>query len=122
MLIKFKYKPLSVQSSDMRTPVKFFEFKGSSGPDPTQDFKKVLFECYAEIYNSSMKDLELLKNTITKRVVTINIRDTQGQYLPDNKHKVEIVDHRYSGVVWEIMDVSYSNDRRFVKLILGVVQ
>ena len=119
--IKFHYKPPKVQTGDLRTPVKFFEYTPSNGPDPGEEEKLLLHECFAEVYNPSMKDLEKLKTVNTKHAVTINIRDSKGEYVPDNKHLVELSDYRYKNIMWEVLDVRYDvQENSFITLLLGV--
>ncbi|EPE8928939.1 phage head-tail adapter protein, partial [Listeria monocytogenes] len=84
--MKFQFKPQKVQSGDLRTPVVFFEYQPVNGPEPGEIEKVNLFECFAEVYKPSMKDLEILHGTGTKEAVTINIRDTKGEYTVSNKH------------------------------------
>lgn len=120
--IEFNYKPKKISTGDLRTPVLFFEYKPKDGPDPGEVEKALLHECHAEIYSPSMKDLEILKSKETKQALTINIRDSKGQYVPTNKHFVEINDYRYKGIVWNVVDVVYDmQDNSFIKLILGAI-
>lgn len=119
--MKFQYKPPKVQSGDLRTPVTFFEYAPSNGPDPGEEEKVILHECYAEVYNPSMKDLEVLSGTGTKQAVTINIRDTKGEYLIDNKHYVEIQDYRFENKRFNIYDVRHDIQANgFITVLLGV--
>lgn len=118
---QFQYKPPKVKTGDLRTPVKFFEYTPSEGPNPDEEVKLLLHECFAEVYNPSMKDLEKLKTVSTKHAVTINIRDSKGEYVPDNKHFVELLDYRYKGTVWDILDVRYDvQENSFITILLGV--
>lgn len=120
--IKFKYEPPKVQSGSLRTPVVFFEFAPDDGPDPSESAKKELHNCFAEIYSPSMKDIEKLKAVDTKQAITINIRDTKGEYNPTNKDFVEIKDYRYRDVVWNIIEVRNDlTDNAFITILLGVM-
>lgn len=120
--IEFKYKPKQTSSGDLRTPVTFFDYKPKDGPDPEETEKSTLHKCHAEIYSPSMKDLEKLKSSETKQALTIKIRDSKGEYVPSNKHFVEINDYRYRGITWNIIDVVFDmTDNSFIKLILGVI-
>lgn len=118
----FKYKPQKVRIGDLRIPVSFFEYGMVSSPEPSQEKKLLLYECFAEIYSPSMKDLEKLKHSETKQAITINIRDSRGEYIPTNKHFVEINDYRYKDVVWNVIDVVHDmTNNAFIKIILGVI-
>ena len=74
----------------------------------------------AQIYNPSMKDIEILRIHETKEGLTLKVRDTIGEYKPTNKHFVEIQDYRYGNKIWNILDVAYDfEDNRFNKIVLG---
>ncbi|EJA0902456.1 head-tail adaptor protein [Listeria monocytogenes] len=119
--MKFQFKPPKIQSGDLRTPVAFFEYQPANGPEPGETEKITLFECFAEVYKPSMKDLEILHGTGTKEAVTINIRDTKGEYTVSNKHYVEILDYRYLGKRFNVIDVSPDlQNNRFVNILLVV--
>ncbi len=117
----FEYQKPKVNNGAMRTPVEFFSYKPKPGPMPGEEEKQIIFNCFAEIYNPSMKDLEILNSKTTKQAVTITIRDPQEDYLVSNKHYVEILDRRYSGTRWNIADVRNDfTDNRFVTILLAV--
>ena len=117
-----KYEPPKVQSGSLRTPVVFFTLTPSNGPEQGEDVKTIVHKCFAEIYNPSMKDMEKLKTVDTKQAVTINIRDTKGEYSPTNKEFVEIQDYRYKDVTWNIVEVRPDFEKNaFITLLLGVL-
>ncbi|WP_115357856.1 phage head-tail adapter protein [Enterococcus mundtii] len=117
--INSKYKRPDIVAGDLNTPVTFFEFKPSDGPEPGDEKRKELYYCTALVYNPSMKDRNILGS---KEGVTIKIRDPQQSYIASNKHKVEIEDYRYKGKTWEIVDVSLDlEDNSFVKLVLELI-
>ena len=120
MAIHPNYKKPKITSGDLDTPVIFFGYEPSNSPEPEEQEKNVLHSCFAEIYSSSMKDMEIVKSSgkATKQTVTINIRDPDIDYLPSNKHKAKLEDIRYKGVIWELIDVAAPKDG-FIKIILG---
>lgn len=121
MAINPKYQPPKTSSGDLKTPVIFYEYKPSNGPEPGEEKKSILHECTAELYNPSMKDIDIMKIKETNEAVTIRIRDTHGEYLPANDHKVDIDDYRYSMKTWEVIDVRPDpKDNRFITILLGV--
>lgn len=116
-----KYKPKEITTGDLKTPVVFFEFKPSKGPEPGDVKKKELFECFSLAYKPSMKDMDIMRATDTKEGLTIKIRDPQQEYQPTNKHFVEIQDYRYKDQIFNIIDVAYDlENNEFIKVILGV--
>ncbi|KAF1303669.1 phage head-tail adapter protein [Enterococcus sp. JM9B] len=119
-MIHSNYKPPEIGTGDLKTPVSFFEYAPSDGPEPDEVVKKNLYSCTALIYNPSMKDMTILEAKGTKEGVTIKIRDPYLDYVPTNKHKVEIDDYRYVNKKWEIIDVALDfENNAFVKIILG---
>lgn len=115
-----KYKAPRIATGDLRTPVVFFEYEPNEGFEPGQKKKKILHECMALVYSPSMKDIEILKVNDTKEGVTLKVRDTKGEYTPTNTHFVEVLDYRYKGKVWNVIDVSYDfEDSNFNKIVLG---
>lgn len=121
MAINPKYKPKEIVAGELNTPVSFFEFKPSDGPETGEEEKEELYNCTCLVYNPSSKDRDILSGKGTKEAVTIKIRDPYTDYLPSNKHKVILDDFRYKDKVWDIVDHApdiENND--FVKIILGV--
>jgi len=116
-----RYKPKETNAGTLRTPVSFYEYAPDRGPEPGQSKKSIIHECYAEIYNPSMKDIQIMEVRGTKEAVTIIIRDTKGEYIPTNKHFVSIHDYRYVNKILNVLDVRpdiRNND--FVTILLGV--
>jgi len=121
MSIKFKYKAPDTNAGALRTPVTFHEYGKGAGFDPVEVEKAELYDCFAEVYNPSMKDLQVMQTTGTKEAVTIRIRDTKGEYVPTNKHKVKVHDYRYLGKVFEIIEVRPDlQNNNFITILLGL--
>ena len=121
MSIKFKYKAPDTNTGALRTPATFHEYGKGAGFDPVEVEKAVLYDCFAEVYNPSMKDLQVMQTTGTKEAVTIRIRDTKGEYIPTNKHKVKISDYRYAGKVFEVIEVRPDlQNNNFITILLGL--
>lgn len=119
MPINSKYKRPEIVAGDLNTPVTFFEFKPSNGPEPGDEQEKELYVCTALVYNPSMKDRDILG---TKEGVAIKIRDPHQSYIPTNKHKVKIQDFRYENKTWEIVDVSLDLETNsIVKIVLELI-
>lgn len=119
--IKSKYTRPEIVAGDLNTPITFFEYQPSKGPDPGEEEKTELYNCTCLVYNPSSKDREILSGKGTKKAVTIKIRDPYTDYLPNNGHKVVLDDFRYKDDVWDVVDYApdvENND--FLKIILGV--
>lgn len=119
-MIHPNYKKPKIDSGDLRIKIEFWR-KTGSGPLPGSSKKEKKYECMAQVYNPSMKDLEILSVKGTKEGLTIKIRDPHEDYLPTNTDFVKVDDYRYgTEKEWNIIDVSFDfEDNRFVKIVLG---
>lgn len=121
MAINPNYKPKKITAGALNTPVSFFEFKPSDGPEPGEEEKEELYNCSCLVYDPSSKDRVILQSKGTKEAVTIKIRDPYIDYLPNNEHKVILDDFRYKDKVWDIVDHAPDLEHNdFVKIILGI--
>ena len=119
--IKMDVKRKKVGAKDLNVPVTFYKFKADEGFLPNSEEEEVLHECLANVYSSSVKDLSRLEDLGygTKRSISMNIRDSLGEYIPDNKHHVKIHDYRYEKVDWEVIAVDFDlEDNNMIKIIL----
>lgn len=119
--IKMDVKRKKVGAKDLNVPVTFYKFKADGGFLPNSEEEEVLHECLANVYSSSVKDLSRLEDLGygTKRSISMNIRDSLGEYIPDNKHHVKIHDYRYEKVDWEVAAVDFDlEDNNMIKIIL----
>lgn len=120
---EFKYKSPRVSNGDLRTPILFFEYKAKEGPMPGETEARTLFRAWAKIDQVWMRDLELAKSNGTLSDVTITIRDPQSEYIPNNKHFLEIDALEYRGKRYNIKKVQPNmQDRRFIDIIAGLSQ
>ncbi|MFD2637693.1 phage head completion protein [Piscibacillus salipiscarius] len=86
----FKYKPPRVHTGELRTPVIFYEYVPNEGPYPGEKEKNELFRTWAKVDEVWLRDAEQAKANGTLSDITITIRDPQAEYIPNNKHYVEI--------------------------------
>ncbi|EUJ59552.1 hypothetical protein [Listeria fleischmannii] len=78
---------------------------------------------FAEVYNPSSKDIEILNNKgidVTKSL-TVRIRDTGGEYLPSNKHYFEVDDVYFSGEVYQIQSISLDSEMHNYMKVIGTL-
>lgn len=107
-------------NGDLRTPVVFFGAGIAAGLDGRDVVADKLFETFAEVYNPSLKDMEVASGHGVRASLTLKIRDPLTAYQPDNRHFVQILDQRFAGRQWEIVDVRPDfHQRDFLVLILG---
>lgn len=108
------------RTGKLNTKITFWEYKPSKGPEPGELQKKILYQTRAEIYDPSLKDLEILNGKGSKKALTMVVRDPGRKYVPNNKHYVEILDYRLEGI-WNIMDVRPDiTENRFLTILLGL--
>lgn len=121
--MKIEYERPRISSGDLRTLVRFFEYQPSLGPEPGEEQKAILHECFARIDEVWSRDLEQAKANNTLSDLTITIRDTHGEFVPSNKHRVEIDLLPYKGHHYNIKDVQPdAQNRDFIKVIAEVAK
>lgn len=128
--MKPQFNSNKIGSGELRTPVIFYEYAPDDSPFPTESELKPVYSCFGEPYNASMKDLEILNGTGAKKSVTINIRDTFGEYYPSTENYAEVQDYRYGKLVDDVMVYDRFNvidvrpnltNNDFITVLLAVV-
>lgn len=117
MMRRKSIKSETTHNGTLNTPVEFCSTKVASGLHKHGTTKSVEYKSWAEIYSSSLKDIEILKSRGVKKSVTIIIRNPYGAYQPNNKHVVEIHSPQYAGVIWKIEDIRHKGG--YVTLLLN---
>jgi len=119
-LIKFEYKKPLAKGSDLNNQISFYESVPNEGPEPGESKDTVLYTCWANVKTVWMKDHEQAKTNGTLEDLTIIIRDTGGQFVPNNKHYVSVEsfgDKRYN-----VKSVQPDlRDKRFIVVVVGLV-
>lgn len=113
--------------SDLNTRIKFFEYAPSPGPEPGEIEKRLLWECWAEVYEPSIKDQESLSAGRFRYAVTVRIRDPRREYKPNNKHYISVLADAYkeSGeyIRFNIKKIQPDlKDKRFIKVVAEAVE
>lgn len=120
---KFEYKPPRIHSGELRTPVTFYEYAPSHGPEPGEQEKRILFKCMAKVDGVWLKDMELAKSTGTLSDLTITIRDPHGEYIPTNKHYISIDAPEYQDKHYNVVHVQHDlQNRRFITIVGRLVE
>lgn len=118
---KFEYKEPRVHSGELRTPVIFYENTDSNSPWPGQESKKILYRAWAKIDEVWLRDVEVAKANGTLSDVTITIRDPQAEYIPTNKHFIEIDAREYRGKHYNVKHVQPDlQNHQFINIITGL--
>lgn len=111
------YQIPKIRTGDLNKFVTFFKEKTSEGPEVSHGDFEELYQCTAEVYESSQKDIEAHSTVLAKNMITIKIRDTATQYLPRSKHLFKI-DHPYYPDTYEIISVSpHTREIGFFKIV-----
>ena len=114
----FKYRQPRIHSGDLRTPVKFYEYRPNQGPIPGESKYDKLFECMAKVDTVWLKDLETAKANNTISDVTLTIRDTKGEFIPTNRHYLKIEAEEYEDLVYNVFSVQPDlQNRDFVTIV-----
>ena len=118
LMRKFEYKEPRVHSGELRTPVVFYKHKDKSGPFPGESEKEKLYNAWAKVDEVWLKDLEVAKSNGTLTDVTRTIRDPQSDYIPSNKHFLEIDAPQYAGKQYNIKHVQPDlKKREFIAIV-----
>ena len=78
--------------------VTFYEVV-NDGPEAGMNEQKEIYSCFAGMYEPTQKDVQLGNLELSKRSVTLNIRDAQPQFIPSSKHVFEIKNGMYAGLL-----------------------
>lgn len=118
---KFEYKPPRVHSGDLRTPVYFYKFKPNEGPYPGEGKDEKVFTAWAKVDEVWLKDMELAKSNGTLSDITIIIRDPQAEFIPTNKHYIEIDAPEYKGKKYNVKHVQPDlQNKQFINVFAEV--
>lgn len=118
---KFEYKPPRVHTGDLRTLVRFWEYKPNDGPMPGEGRYEVVFKAWAKIDNVWLKDLELAKSNGTASDITIVMRDPQAEFIPSTKHYIEIKSPEYKGTDYNVKHVQPDlQNKSFINIVAEV--
>lgn len=114
-----KYNRPKVSNGDLNVPIKFYRTVTDDGPYPTVSEKEV-FMTLADVYESSIKDLERLKGTDSKHIISLNFRNPRKDYQVDSSDVFEILDEMYEGIKFNIEHFSLTGESNDLMKIVGV--
>jgi hypothetical protein len=120
-MVQENYKRPRIDIGDLRTWVIFYEYAPNDGPEPGEQKKQVLYECFARVDEVWSRDVEQAKANNTLSDLTITIRDPLGDYIPRNVHYLEIEALEYADRHYQIREVQPDlQNRQFTKVIAEV--
>ncbi|GEQ04565.1 hypothetical protein EKQ61_01555 [Staphylococcus gallinarum] len=86
-----------MEFNEFNNHITIFQYK-HNGPYPNDIEEKELYSCFCKIYNSSNKDIEILKNKGSKLAFSLIMRSAYPEYMPENNHIIKVDDKRYDDI------------------------
>lgn len=103
----------------LRVPVTFYQQNLAEGVHGRARAYEELYATYAQVYNPSLKDIEIGRGLETRASLTIRIRDPLGSFQPHNDHVVVVADRRFEGY-WSIIDIRPDFEQQeMITIVLG---
>ena len=68
------------------------------GPEAGMGELQNVYSCFADMYEPTQKDVQLNNLEVSKRSVTLNIRDAQPQFVPTVNQVFEVHNGMYAGL------------------------
>ena len=96
--------------------VTFYEVV-NDGPEAGMDEWEEVYSCFADMYEPTQKDVQLNNLEVSKRSVTLNIRDAQPQFVPTVNQVFEVHNGMYAGLFFNIKNVSPAKTKGYVKIV-----
>lgn len=107
-------------NGDLRTLLTFYTAKVAEGLDGRDVAKVPVFMAMGEVYQPSLKDLEIASGKGVQARLTVKIRDPLSAYVPKSSDLVEVSDGRVDGEIWSILDIRPDfHQRDFLVMVLG---
>lgn len=121
--VTFKYRGSRINSGDLRTPISFYEYAPSEGPEAGEEETRIAYECFAEVQKVWMRDLEQAKANGTLEDVTIRMRDPYETFTPQNNQYIGINDRNFFDKRYNIKSVQPDvKNNGFIVVIAGLVK
>ena len=87
------------------------------GPEAGMGELQNVYSCFADMYEPTQKDVQLNNLEVSKRSVTLNIRDAQPQFVPTVNQVFEVHNGMYAGLFFNIKSVSPAKTKGYVKIV-----
>lgn len=107
--------------NDLDTRIQILGLQPNDGPEAGEEVFGVVYECWAGVVNVRMIDREQAKANNTLEDLNIFIRDPRGDFSPNNKQAITILDTQYENKTYNIKSVQPNlADRRFIDIVAGL--
>lgn len=105
---------LNLNSLDYR--IAFYSLS-YDGPEAGMSERVKVYECWADVYEPTQKDVQLGNLETSKKSVTLNIRNAQPQFVPHVNQVFEILNGVYKGLVFDIKNVALAKTTGYIKVV-----
>lgn len=117
--MKIPFKKQAVRTGDLNTPVTFATVTNDDF-EPNKKVYSIAYTCFAQVYGPSQKDMQYLASSDSNMGVTIKIRNTQGEFVPNHTMVVAVDNYQYQGKLWNVKDVRPDfKDDKYDVIVLG---
>lgn len=96
--------------------VTFYEIT-DDGPEAGMVERHQLYSCFAGLYEPTQKDVQLGNLGLTKKSVTLNIRNAQPQFIPSTRYVFEIQNGIYQGLFFNVKNVAPAKTAGYIKVV-----
>ncbi|GGG87726.1 MULTISPECIES: head-tail adaptor protein [Staphylococcus] len=119
--MKSKFKKPYITTKKLNTRVHFYTYQENTGPEAGIKRKDKLYSCWAYVPQWKMTELQQAISNGTEHDVKIFMRETHGQYIPNEKHYVEIESpYVHQDLNIKLVQPDVENEQ-FLMLTAGVV-
>lgn len=89
----------------------------NSGPEVGGDYT-VVYECFCDMYDPTLKDVQFFDLTSSQHAVTLTIRNAYQEFEPEPHHLFKLLGGYFNGKTFEVISVSpYSDNQEYLKII-----
>lgn len=110
MMRKRTIKDETTHNGSLETLVTFYAPSFGKGLHDRDTTGKEVFKARAEVYNPSMKDIQIMNGKGIKSALTIKFRHPLSSYFPKNNHFVVLESQDFAGQKWGIADIRPERD------------
>lgn len=113
---KVAFERHKINNGSLRTPITFYKLH-SDGFEPNGGELSEVYSCLGEVYNPSSKDIDIMNSQGVLQGITINIRNTCGQFVPTLDNIVKINNDFYHDTGFRVVNIEPG--QQFIKMILA---
>lgn len=96
--------------------VTFYE-SVNDGPEAGMEDTEEVYNCFGGLYEPTQKDVQLGNLELSKRSVTLNIRNAQPQFIPNVNQTFEIKNGMYAGLFFNVKNVAPAKTPNYIKVV-----